>query len=143
MITLTPSDGCFPAVITASGPVSLCEVKKTLQLVTRINREYGLVWDLRKAELEAFHCSDCKDFAETIAMVLPRENSYRVAMIGAGMLHFGLFRAFQAYADCAGVKREYAYFVDPLEANEWAKAYVWTKPVGLSRQLDNLTTLSA
>lgn len=122
MITLTPSEGCFPAVVTVIGPVSLSEVKRTLQLVAETDSEFGMVWDMRKAELGAFRCSDCKDIAETIAMVLPKQDSHRVALIGASTLHFGLYRAFQAYADCAGVKREYGYFIDPLEANEWVEA---------------------
>lgn len=143
MLTLTPTDGRFPAVISASGPVSLGDIKKNLRLVAGIHCEFGVIWDMREAELGTLHSRDLKDVAETIAAVVAKESTYPVAIVGSGTLHFGLYRAFQAYAEFAGLKRIYGYFNDPIEASEWIATHLGGNPAKSIRPVDSLSALSA
>ena len=143
MLTLTPSDSHAPAVVFAHGPVSLADIKATLRLIAHSNCACGVIWDMREAELRAFHCRDIKDVVETIAVVLPKEDSYRVAIIGHDTLHFGFFRAFQTYAEFAGLKREYGYFADLLTANDWVTARPNLKNSGRPWLSVDLAALSA
>ncbi len=141
MLTLIPSNGHSPAVIVANDNVSLADIKTTLRLIARHHCEHGVIWDMRQARLGELHCQDIKDVVETIAAVLPQEDAYRVAIIGNGTLQFGLFRAFQTYAEFAGLKREYGYFADPADANAWVLAHPSLKTGGAPWPSSDLTAL--
>lgn len=143
MLTFVPSNGSSPAVVTAQGPVSLTEVKNILRDLAHQARNCGLVWDMRKAELGAWHSRDMKDVAETIVSVMPGDHSYRVAIIGCGTLHYGLYRVFQINAEFAGLKREYEFFVDPAEARAWLGAHLDGPTSNLPWMMPNLTGLPA
>ena len=143
MLTFTPSDGHSPAIIVASGPVSLDEIEKTVRSMVRLNRESGVICDMQKAELGTIVCWDIKDVAELVSKALPNEDSYRVAIVGRSVLHYGLFRVFLTYAGFSQLKREYQYFEDPNEANKWVATRPSLKANGPSDQSENSAALSA
>ena len=143
MLTLIPANGCSPAMIVARDHVSLADVKTTLRLIAHHPCEWGVIWDMRQAELGELHCRDIKDVVATISALLPNNDAYRVAILGNDTLHYGLFRAFQTYIEFAGLKREYSYFTTLAEASEWISAYMTLKNSGLPWPSTRLTELSA